>query len=277
MDFFSVDYLKHLADQYLVPFGINLVIALLVFYVGRGIARLIVRMLNRVAERSNVDESLRKFLLDLAYGMLMAIVIIAALERLGVKTTAAIAILGALGLAIGLALQGSLGNFASGVLIIMFKPYKVGDLVEAAGHIGVVDEIKVFNTVLRTADNIQILIPNGQVTGGSIKNMSVRGTRRIDLTFGIGYDDDLKKAKAMIEKVLSEDSRILPEPAYQVAVSNLGDSSVDFVVRPWVNTPDYWAVRFDLIEKLKLEADAQGISIPFPQRDVHFYEEKKVA
>jgi len=234
-------------------------------------------VLDRLAKRSKVDESLRKFLLDLAYGLLMAIVIIAALERLGVKTTAAIAILGALGLAIGFALQGSLGNFASGVLIISFKPYKVGDLVEVSGHVGVVDEIKVFNTVLRTPDNIEILVPNGQVTGGTIKNMSVRGTRRIDLTFGIGYDDDIKKAKAMIEKVLSEDSRILSEPTYQVAVSNLGDSSVDFVVRPWVKTEDYWAVRFDTVEKLKLEADAQGISIPFPQRDVHMYEEMKAA
>jgi len=277
MDFFSVDHLKQLADQYLVPFAINLLIALFVFYIGRSISRLIIRMLDRVAQRSKLDDSLRKFLLDLAYGLLMAIVIIAALERLGVKTTAAIAILGPPGLAIGLALQGSLGNFASGVLIIMFKPYKVGGVVEVAGNVGVVDEVKVFNTVLRTGDNIQVLIPNGQVTGNIIKNMSVRGIRRIDLVFGIGYGDDIKKAKAMIEKVLSEDSRILAEPKYQVAVSNLGDSSVDFVVRPWVKVEDYWAVRFDTLEKLKLEADAQGISIPFPQRDVHLFEEKKVA
>jgi small conductance mechanosensitive channel len=277
MDYFSVDHLKVLADQYLIPFGINLLLALLVYYIGRSVARLIIRVLDRIAERSNVDESLRKFLLDLAYGLLMAVVVIAALERLGVKTTAAIAILGALGLAVGFALQGSLGNFASGVLIIAFKPYKVGDLVEVAGHTGVVDEIKVFNTVLRTPDNIQILIPNGQVTGGTIKNMNTRGIRRIDMVFGIGYDDDIKKAKEMIEKVLSEDSRILAEPKYQVAVSNLGDSSVDFVVRPWVKAEDYWGVRFDVTEKLKLEADAAGISIPFPQRDVHLYEEKKAA
>jgi small conductance mechanosensitive channel len=277
MDFFSVEYLEHLRDVYLVPFGINLLIAILVFYIGRTVARLIIRVLDRIATRSNVDESLRKFLLDLAYGLLMAIVVIAALERLGVKTTAAIAILGALGLAIGFALQGSLGNFASGVLIITFKPYKIGDLVEIAGHTGVVDDIKVFNTVLRSPDNIQILVPNGQVTGGTIKNMSTRGIRRVDMVFGIGYDDDIKKAKEMIEKVLSEDSRILAEPTYQVAVSNLGDSSVDLVVRPWVKVEDYWGVKFHTLERLKLEADAAGISIPFPQRDVHLFEEKKAA
>ena len=277
MDFFSIEHLERLAHQYLVPFGINLLIAIFVYFIGRSIARLIIRVLDRLAERSNVDESLRKFVLDLVYGVLMAIVVITALERLGVKTTAAIAILGALGLAIGFALQGSLGNFASGVLIITFKPYKIGDLVEIAGHTGVVDDIKVFNTVLRSPDNIQILVPNGQVTSGTIKNMSTRGIRRVDIVFGIGYDDDIKKAKEMIEKVLSEDSRILAEPAYQVAVSNLGESSVDLVVRPWVKVEDYWGVRFHTLERLKIEADAAGISIPYPQRDVHLFEEKKAA
>ena len=277
MDLFSIEHLQRLAHQSLVPFGINLLIAIFVYFIGRSIARLIIRVLDRLAERSNVDESLRKFVLDLVYGVLMAIVVITALERLGVKTTAAIAILGALGLAIGFALQGSLGNFASGVLIITFKPYKIGDLVEIAGHTGVVDDIKVFNTVLRSPDNIQILVPNGQVTSGTIKNMSTRGIRRVDIVFGIGYDDDIKKAKEMIEKVLSEDNRILAEPAYQVAVSNLGDSSVDLVVRPWVKVEDYWGVRFHTLERLKIEADAAGISIPYPQRDVHLFEEKKAA
>ncbi len=277
MDFFSVEHLKDLINAYLIPFGINLIIALLVFFIGRSVSRLIIRVLDRVAERSNMDESLRKFLLDLAYALLMAIVVIAALERLGVKTTAAIAILGALGLAVGFALQGSLGNFASGVLLIMFKPYKVGDLVTAGGHTGVVTGIKVFNTELKTPDNRKIMIPNGQVTGGSIENMSALGIRRIDMTFGIGYDDDIKKAKAMIEEVLRSDDRILAEPAFQVAVGELGDNSVNFVVRPWVNVADYWGVNFDTLERLKEAADANGISIPYPQRDVHMYDESRAA
>lgn len=277
MDFLSIEYLKYLTNAYFIPFGINLIIALLVFYIGRSVSRLIVRVLDRVAERSNMDESLRKFLGDLAYGLLMAIVIIAALERLGVKTTAAIAILGALGLAVGFALQGSLGNFASGVLLIMFKPYKVGDLVTAGGHTGVVTAIKVFNTELKTPDNRKIMIPNGQITGGSIENMSALEIRRIDMTFGIGYGDDIKKAKAMIEEVLGKDDRILAEPAFQVAVGELGDNSVNFVVRPWVKVADYWGVKFDTLERLKEAADANGISIPYPQRDVHLYDESKAA
>lgn len=274
---FSVEYAKFLAHEYLVPFGLNLVIAILVFYIGRSIARFIVRLVTRIAERSSVDESLTKFATDLIYAVLMMVVIIASLERLGVKTTAAIAVLGAAGLAIGLALQGSLGNFASGVMIIMFKPYKVGDLVTVAGHTGVVEGVKVFNTVLVTPDNKQILIPNGQITGGSIVNLTARGTLRIDLTFGIGYDDDMKKAKAMIEGVLNQESRILAEPAPQVAVAELADSSVNFVVRPWVNVADYWDVRFAVTEALKDAADREGISIPYPQQDVHMHEVKEAA
>ena len=277
MDFFSVEYLEKLVHQYLVPFAINLLIAILVFYIGRAIARLIVRVLGNVAQRSKVDESLTKFLLDLAYGLLMAVVFIAVLERLGIKTTAAVAILGAMGLAVGFAMQGSLGNFASGVMIIIFKPYKVGDVVSVAGHTGKVDSIQVFNTVLVTPDNRRIMIPNGQVTSGSIENITALDTRRVDIVFGIGYDDDIKKAKEMIEGILESDSRILPEPAPQVAVSELGDNSVNFVVRPWCKTGDYWGVMFDTLERLKQAADENGISIPYPQRDVHLFQESKAA
>lgn len=274
MDFFSIDYLKGLAHTHLVPFLINLAIAFVVFYVGRAIARLVVRGADKVMQRSKLDEALRRFATDLLYGVLLAIVIIAALERVGIKTTAAIAILGALGLAIGLALQGSLGNFASGVMIIFFKPYKIGDVVKVAGQTGKVEEVKVFNTVLVTGDNRVILVPNGQITAGSIENLSAKELRRIDMTFGVGYGDDLLAAKEMITEVVKSDPRVLAEPAPLIAVAELADSSVNFVVRPWVKTSDYWAVLFDLTEKLKLTADERGISIPFPQRDVHLHQVK---
>ncbi len=277
MDFFSVAYLKGLAHTHLVPFLINLVIAIFVFYVGRFIARLIVKAVDKLMQRSNLDDSLRKFATDLLYGLLLAVVVIAALERLGVKTTAAIAILGAMGLALGLALQGSLGNFASGVMIILFKPYKIGDLIKVGGETGVVEEIKVFITVLVTPDNRTIMIPNGQVTSGTIENLTVKGKRRVDMTFGIGYDDDIKAAKTMIEQVVAAHPKVLAEPAPQVAVAELADSSVNFVVRPWCNVADYWDVMFDITENLKLRADEQGISIPFPQRDIHVHQADKAA
>lgn len=270
MDFFSTEHLKALAEQYLVPFAINLVLAALVFIVGRWVARGLKSLMGRLLER-RLDASLVKFLCSVAYALMMVIVIIAALDRLGVKTTAAVAVLGAAGLAVGLALQGSLGNFAAGVMIILFRPYRVGDVISAAGQVGKVDEIQTFNTVLLTADNRVIIIPNGQVIGGIIENITQQQTRRIDLVFGVGYGDDLKKAKAILERLVAEDDRILKDPAPQVAVSELADSSVNFVCRPWVKGDDYWTVRFDLIERVKLTFDAEGISIPFPQRDVHIY------
>jgi small conductance mechanosensitive channel len=268
----STDYLKYVGNEYLLPFGIRIVLAILVFVVGRAVARAIVRAVTRVTQE-RLDPSLQRFLTSVLNGMLMAIVIIAALERLGVKTTAAVAILGAAGLAVGLSLQGTLGNFASGVMLILFRPYKIGDVVNVAGYIGKVEGIEVFNTLLLTADNRLVTIPNGQIVGGSIENLSAMPQRRIDLVFGIGYDDDIKKAKAILDEVVGDDERILAEPAPTVAVSELADSSVNFVVRPWVNTPDYWAVRFDLIEAVKLRFDAEGISIPFPQRDVHIHQQ----
>ncbi|MBT8493897.1 MAG: mechanosensitive ion channel, partial [Deltaproteobacteria bacterium] len=187
----SVEYAKYLATEYVVPFGINLVVALLVFYIGRAVARMLVKLLGKAFERADLDESLSKFVQDLAYAVLLMVVIIAALDRLGVKTTAAVAVLGAAGLAIGLALQGSLGNFASGVLIVFFKPYKVGDFVNLAGKGGTVEAVKIFNTVLNTPDNVEVIIPNGQITSGVIENFSAKDTRRIDFVFGIGYDDNI--------------------------------------------------------------------------------------
>jgi len=272
MDFLSTQKLEAYAELYVVPFVINLVIAIAVFYFGRMIARLIARSLGRAFERANVDDSLAKFLSDLAYAMLLAVVVLAALDRLGVPTTSAIAIMGAAGLAIGLSLQGSLGNFAAGVMIIIFKPYKVGDIVTVAGHTGGVDSIKIFNTILITPDNRQIIVPNGSIIGGSIENLTALGQRRIDMVFGIGYDDDIKKAKALIEEAIDSDDRILSEPTPQIAVGELADNSVNFVVRPWVKVADYWDSMFYLNEKVKELFDANGISIPYPQRDIHLHQ-----
>jgi small conductance mechanosensitive channel len=268
----SVDYAKYLVTEYAVPFGINLVIALLVFYIGRAVAKGLVRLLGKAFARADLDESLSKFVQDLAYAVLLMVVIIAALDRLGVKTTAAVAVLGAAGLAIGLALQGSLGNFASGVLIVFFKPYKVGDYVNVAGKGGTVEAVKIFNTILNTPDNVEVIIPNGQITAGVIENFSAKENRRIDLVIGVGYDDDLKKAKETIENVLKAEKRLLAEPAWTVAVSELADSSVNFVVRPWVKGSEYWPTRFALIENIKNSLDEAGISIPYPQRDVHMHQ-----
>jgi small conductance mechanosensitive channel len=189
-----------------------------------------------------------------------------------VETTSFIAILGAAGLAVGFALQGSLSNFAAGVMLIIFRPFKSGDFIEAGGTIGVVEAIQIFNTVLRTPDNKMVIVPNSNITGGNITNYSAKEDRRIDMVFGIGYDDDLKKAKEILERLISEDSRILKDPAPTVAVSELADSSVNFVVRPWVKTSDYWAVYWDFTEKVKLTFDAEGISIPYPQQDVHMHQ-----
>jgi small conductance mechanosensitive channel len=266
----SLSYLKYVGNEYLVPFGIRVVLALLVFLIGKAIAKSIVKAVNRLAE-DRIDDSLRRFLCSALHGLLLAVVIIAALERLGVKTTAAVAILGAAGLAVGLSLQGTLGNFASGVMIILFRPYKIGDFINAAGFIGSVQEIEVFNTVLLTPDNRKIIVPNGQIAGGSIENLSAMPTRRIDMVFGIGYDDDIKKAKTILEELISEDERILEDPAPTVAVSELADSSVNFVVRPWVESGDYWSVKFDFTEAVKIRFDKEGISIPFPQTDVHLH------
>jgi small conductance mechanosensitive channel len=267
---FSSEYLEYLANVYLVPFGIRIVLAFLVFYVGKAVAKAIVRAVNKMTE-GRLDDSLRKFLCSILHGILLAVVVIAALERLGVQTTAAIAILGAAGLAIGLALQGTLGNFAAGVMLILFRPYKIGDVINAGGNLGKVEVIEVFNTILLTPDNRRIIIPNGQIVGGSIENLSAMPTRRVDMVFGIGYDDDIKKAKNILDELIAADERILKDPAPVVAVGELADSSVNFVVRPWVNSADYWAVKWDLTEAVKLRFDKEGISIPYPQQDVHMH------
>jgi small conductance mechanosensitive channel len=271
-DLFSPAWFEQLANAYLVPFGIKLVLAGLVFFVGRLVARVLVGLIRRLLAKAKIDESLSRFLCTVAYGFLLLVVVIAALEQLGVETTAAIAVIGAAGLAIGLALQGSLGNFASGVLIIMFKPFRIGDVVHLGGFIGKVQDIGILNTVLLTGDNREITLPNSKVTGDCIENISKMPTRRIDMVFGIGYGDDIKRAKEILERLLGEDERILTDPAPTIAVGELADSSVNLLCRPWVATEDYWAVLWSLTEKAKLAFDEAGISIPFPQRDVHLHQ-----
>jgi small conductance mechanosensitive channel len=254
-------------------FGFQIIAAIAVFVIGRWLARRISNLIERGLTRANTDPTLVGFFRNIAYFGLLVLVIIAAVGQLGVQTTSFIAILGAAGLAVGLALQGSLANFAAGVLMIIFRPFKAGDFIEAAGTAGVVEEIQLFTTKMRTPDNKTIIIPNAQVTSGTITNYSARDTRRLDLVFGVSYTDDLDKVKRVIKEVLAEEKRLLDDPEPIIGLLNLGDSSVDFAVRPWVNSSDYWPVFFDLQEAMKKRFDREGISIPFPQRDVHLYQQ----
>ena len=245
-------------------------IAILV--IGRMVAKFVTSIVRKGLGKADVDPTLIGFVSNLLYMGLMALVVISGLGHLGVNTTSFAAIIGAAGLAIGFALQGSLGNFAAGVMLIVFRPFKAGDFVEAGGVMGVVEEVQVFATIICTVDNKEITVPNGSITGGSIVNYSTKPTRRVDMVFGIGYDDDIKQAKQILEDVVSADQRVLADPPPTIAVSELADSSVNFVVRPWVNSGDYWPVLFDITENVKLEFDKQGVSIPFPQTDVHVHQ-----
>ena len=230
---------------------------------------MIVNIVRKLLEKAGTDEMLINFVCSMTKAVLMLFVIIAALNQLGVDTTSLIALIGAAGLAIGLSLQSTLQNFAAGVMLILFKPFKLGDFIEAGGSAGVVEKITIFDTILKTGDNREIIVPNGDIYGGTIVNNSARDTRRIDMVFGIGYDDDIKKAKDLLNEILAADERILKEPAPLVAVAELADSSVNFNVRPWVKSGDYWKVLYDVTEKVKITFDAHNISIPYPQMDVH--------
>lgn len=249
-------------------YALNIVIAILIFVLGRWAAHAIVRFARRVMKRRNVDETLSKFFSSLLYVLLMAVVIIAALGQLGIETTSLIAVIGAAGLAIGLALQGSLSNFASGVMLIIFRPFKVGDYVEAGGVSGVVEVISLFTTTFKTPDNKRVIVPNAQITDDSITNYSAEDKRRIDLVYRIGYDNDIRRAKQIIENELAEEPRILADPAPIVGVEELAAASVNLAVRPWVNTADYWDVYFALNERMKKRFETEGISIPAPPREV---------
>ena len=254
-----------------VALGKNVIIALLIYYVGRFVIRLVVGGLHKVMQRQNVDQTLETFVCNLVRMALMVVVIIAAIGALGIQTTSFIAIFGAAGLAVGLALQGSLSNFAAGVLIVLFRPYKVGDFIEAAGISGTVEQVQILTTVLKTPDNKQIIVPNSQIMDSIITNYSANDTRRVDLTVGVSYDDDIDKVMATLRELVDADDRILKEPECLIKVQALADSSVNFVVRPWVSSADYWGVYFDLTEAIKKRFDEDGITFPFPQQDVHLY------
>jgi len=257
----------------LASYGLKVLAALVILFVGLWLAKKIRVLFQTTLSKRNVDATLIGFFSSLIHSALVVFVVIAAVSKLGIQTTSFVAVIGAAGLAVGLALQGSLSNFASGVLLILFKPFIAGNFIKAGGEAGTVVEVGILTTVLKTPDNVKIIMPNSQIMGGSITNFSGYDTRRCDMTVGVSYGDDLNKAKAIIEGLLAADARVLPEPAPQVAVANLGESSVDFVVRPWVNAPDYWSFKFDFTQAVKEKFDAEGVSIPFPQRDIHVYQE----
>lgn len=250
----------------------NVAIAAAILVIGVWLAKRIKNLISSQMEKRGIDTMLASFVGSIAHILIVAFVLIAALGELGIQTTSLVAIIGAAGLAIGLALQGSLANFASGVMIIAFRPFKVGDFVEAGGAVGVVEGIQIFSTQMKTGDNKTIIVPNANITGGTITNYSAKDTRRVDLVFGIGYDDDIRKAKDILQGLVDKDERILKDPAPVIAVAELADSSVNFIVRPWVNSADYWAVYWELTEQVKLTFDAEGISIPYPQQDVHMHQ-----
>jgi small conductance mechanosensitive channel len=254
-----------------VELGINLITAIAIFFVGKWVVNLVIKGMLNAMQKSDMDVTLRRFITNLSRMLLMLFVIIAAIHQLGVQTASLIALLGAAGLAVGLALQGSLSNFAAGVLIVLFRPYKVGDWIEGGGVSGAVEEVQILTTVLKTGDNKRVIIPNSQIMGSTITNYSANETRRVDLVVGVSYSDDLDKVRKELEGLVAADERILDDPAVTIAVSELADSSVNFVLRPWVKTEDYWGVYFDLTEAIKKRFDEVGISIPFPQRDIHVH------
>ena len=243
---------------------VNIAIAIAIIVVGRIVVKWAIKLLSKMMARSGVDEILINFISSIAKAVLLLLLFIAALNQVGVDTTSLIALIGAAGLAVGLALQNSLQNFAAGVMMIVFRPFKLGDFIEAGGVVGVVEQISIFSTIMKTGDNREIIVPNGHIYASAITNYSARETRRIDLVFGIGYDDDMLAAKKIMESILAGHDLVLDEPTPAVAIAELGDSSVNFNVRPWVNSADYWGVRSDLIEQVKLAFDANNISIPYP-------------
>lgn len=256
-------------ETYAIPWGMNIGFAILIYFIGKIVVKVLVSVFVKVMSKSKYDDMLVDFLKSIVHAILMLFVIIASLNQLGVNTTSLVAILGAAGLAIGLSLQDSLKNFAAGVMLLVFRPFKAGNFIDAGGVSGTVVSVGVFSTTMNTPDNKEIIVPNGNIYGGNIVNYSAKPTRRVDMVFGIGYDDDLLKAKQVLEEMLLADERVLRDPAYTVAVGELGDSSVNILVRPWVKSADYWAVMFEFTEAVKLRFDQEGISIPYPQMDVH--------
>ena len=258
-------------SELMSSFGISLFIALFILLIGRQIVKILIKVISSALERSNTEDTVRIFVTNLLNTLLMIVVFIAAINQLGIQTTSIIAVLGAAGLAIGLALQGSLSNFAAGILIVIYRPYKVGDYIQADNHLGTVDDIQIFSTVLKTPDNKLVIVPNSSIMNGSIVNFSNQDKRRVDIIASCSYEDDIDKVKSVLADILSKDDRILSEPKPRIAVSELADSSVNLIVRPWVKNSDYIDVYYSLLEEIKKRFDQEGISIPYPQSDVHIH------
>ncbi len=264
--------IPNISVDLVTQFGYKIIAAALIFIIGRWIAKLLVNLVTKMMAKAEMEETLQRFLANLMYAVLMAAIVIATITQLGVQTTTLLAVVAAAGLAIGLALQGSLANFASGIMIVAFRPYKVGDFIEAGGVSGSVVEVQIFTTVLHSPDNKKIVVPNAQIMAGTIVNISANPTRRLDLVAGCGYDDDLDKVRRVLEEIVAADDRVLADPKPTIEVAELADSSVNFVVRPWVNSGDYWPTHFAMTEAIKKRFDEEGISIPYPQQDVHMYQ-----
>ncbi len=260
--------------ELLAVYGFKVIAAIAILIIGKWVAKFFRTMINKILAKRDIDPSLRSFVASLIYYALIAFIVLAALAQLGIQTTSFIAVIGAAGLAIGLALQGSLANFAAGFLIIIFRPFKAGDYIEGGGTAGTVEKIEIFTTQLKTPDNKTVIVPNASMTASNIVNYSTKGTRRVDMVFGISYEDDIDKAKKILQEIIAEDERVLQEPEPLIALAELADSSVNFYVRPWTTADDYWSFLFDTTEKVKKRFDSEGISIPYPQRDVHVYEHK---
>lgn len=262
-------------QEYGVTYGLKIIGALVIFIIGKWVAKALTKFARKLMKRSEMDDMLVKFLGNIVYAVLLTFVVIAAISQLGIQTASLVAVIGAAGLAIGLALQGSLANFAAGVLTIIFRPYKIGDMVEVADQVGVVEEVDVFTTVLRTPDRTKVIIPNGQIMSDVITNFTDEEKRRMEVSVGIGYDDDIDKAREAIIAAVKQSPYVVDDPAPSVSVSELADSSVNLAVRPWVIAAKYAPASHDLNERVKKGLDAAGVSIPFPQRDVHIFEHKK--
>ena len=275
MESFNLSEIMTVVTDLAVKYGLKLLLALVTLIIGLWIIKGIMKAIGRNMEKKDVDATVRQFVSSLLSMLLKVMLVIAVISMVGVKMTSFVAILAAAGFAIGMALSGTLQNFAGGVMLIIFKPFKAGDFIEAQGYTGTVKEIQIFNTILKTPDNKTIIIPNGGLSTSSMTNFSTEPQRRVDFVFGIGYDDDIDKARVIIDGLIASDERILKDPAPFVAVSELADSSVNFVVRVWANAGDYWGIYFDMTEKVKKAFDKDGISIPFPQTDVHVYNENK--
>lgn len=259
--------------NFATTYGIRVIGAIVILILGRIAAGIARRIVTSLMERAKVEPTVITFVRTLTYMAILAFAVIAALAKFGVQTTSFVAVLACAGFAIGFALQGSLGNAAAGVLILILRPFKAGDYIEAAGVAGTVKEVRLFNTVMTTVDNIKLIVPNGNIYGNVIKNITAYDTRRVDLVIGIAYGSPIGKAIDIVANTIKQDARVLEEPAFQIAVAELADSSVNLVVRPWVKTEDYWVVRFDLTRGIKEAFDQNGIEIPFPQRVVHMAQE----